>query len=287
MKEGKHIRPLGATGLVVSPLGLGTNRWAYGKNDEAVVQTFRAYVDAGGNFFDTAEVYSFGKSERLLGECLKQDKRQIVIASKYMPLPLHPFKQALDGSLKRLGVSTIDLYYIHFPRGNIEQLMDQMAQAVADGKIRAIGVSNFTAAQMRLASAHLARYDIPLAANEVRYNLLYRQPEVNGVLDACRGLNVALVAYVPLARGQLSSISSSSKQGSEKLHTALTSIAHEYSKSISQVALNWLLRRDEHIIPIPGATSARHVQENAETLSWELSDEEFAAIDQASRPHTL
>jgi aryl-alcohol dehydrogenase-like predicted oxidoreductase len=286
MTQGKQVRQLGATGLVVSPLGLGTNRWAYGKNDEAVSETFRAYVDTGGNFFDTAEVYGLGKSERLLGACLRQDERPAVIASKYMPLPLHPFKTALDGSLKRLGVPTIDLYYIHFPRGNIEQLMDQMAQAVADGKIRAIGVSNCSAAQMRLASARLTRYDIPLAANEVRYNLLHRQPEVDGVLDDCRELNVALVAYVPLASGRLSSTSSSSKQGSETLQTVLTRIAHTRSKSVSQVALNWLLRRDEHIIPIPGATSARHVQENAEALTWELNDEEFAAIDQASRPHT-
>lgn len=286
MAQGKQVRQLGATGLVVSPLGLGTNRWAYGKNDEAVAQTFRAYVDMGGNFFDTAEVYGLGKSERLLGACLRQDPRPAVIASKYMALPSHPFKTALDGSLKRLGVPTIDLYYIHFPRGNIEHLMDQMAQAVADGKIRAIGVSNFTAAQMRLASARLTRYDIPLAANEVRYNLLHRQPEVNGVLDACRELNVALVAYVPLASGGLSSTSSSSKQASETLQKVLTRIAHTRSKSVSQVALNWLVRRDEHIIPIPGATSARHVQENAEALTWELSDEQFAAIDQASRPHT-
>jgi aryl-alcohol dehydrogenase-like predicted oxidoreductase len=286
MIQGKQVRQLGATGLVVSPLGLGTNRWVYSKNDEAVSETFRAYVDAGGNFFDTAEVYGRGRSERLLGACLKQDKRPIVIASKYLPLPLHSFKQALNGSLKRLGVPTIDLYYIHFPRGNIEQLMDQMAQAVADGTIRAVGVSNCTAAQMRLASTRLARYDIPLAANEVHYNLLHRQPEVDGVLDACRELNVALVAYVPLASGRLASSSPSSSRGSEALQTALTTIAHARSKSVPQVALNWLLHRDEHIIPIPGATSARHVKENAEALTWELSDEEFAAIDQASRPHT-
>jgi diketogulonate reductase-like aldo/keto reductase len=159
---------------------------------------------------------------------------------------LHQFKQALDGSLKRLSVQTIDLYYIHFPRGNIEQLMDQMAQAVADGTIRAIGVSNYSAAQMRLASRRLARYDIPLAANEVHYNLLHRQPEVNGVLDACRELNVALVAYVPLASGRLASTTSSSSQGSEVLQTVLTTIAHTRSKSVPQVALNWLLRRDEY-----------------------------------------
>ena len=106
------------------------------------------------------------------------------------------------------------------------------------------------------------------------------------VLDACRELNVALVAYVPLASGRLASTSPSSNRGSESLQTALTTIAHTRSKSVPQVVLNWLLRRDEHIIPIPGATNARHVQENAEALTWELSDEEFAAIDQASRPPT-
>ena len=186
-----------------------------------------------------------------------------------MPLPLHPFKKALDGSLKRLGVQTINLYSIHFPRGNIEQLMDQMALAFADGKIRAIGVSNFSAVQMRQAAARLARYDIPLAANEVHYNLLHRQPEVDGVLDACRELNVALVAYVPLASGRLASTSSSSTRGSVAiLQTLLTTIAHTRSKSVPQVALNWLVRRDQHMIPIPGATSARHVQENAEALTW-------------------
>ena len=106
------------------------------------------------------------------------------------------------------------------------------------------------------------------------------------MLDACRELNVALMAYVPLASGRLASTSPSSNRGSETLQTVLTRIAYKRSKSVSQVALNWLLRRDEHIIPIPGATSARHVQENAEALTWELSDEEFAAIDQASLSHT-
>jgi aryl-alcohol dehydrogenase-like predicted oxidoreductase len=282
MIQEKQLRQLGATDIKVSPLGIGTNRWSYGKNDETVSQAFRAYLDAGVNFFDTAEGYGFGKSERLLGECIRQDSRPAIIASKYMPLPFHQFKRALDGSLKRLGVQTIDLYYMHFPLTNIEKLMDQMAQAVQDGKIRAVGISNCNAAQMRRAAERLARYDIPLAANEVQYNLLHRQPETDGVLDACRELNVALVAYFPLASGRLASNSSASTRGNEALQTTLTTIAQKRGKSMNQVALNWLLRRDEHIIPIPGATSARHAQENADTLTWELSDEEFAAIDQAS-----
>jgi aryl-alcohol dehydrogenase-like predicted oxidoreductase len=286
MLQAKPVRVLGATGIPVSSLGIGTNKWAAGKNDQAVLEAFQAYQDAGLNFFDTAEIYGMGKSERLLGACLKEEGRPTVIASKYVPLPLHGFRNALDGSLARLGVPVIDLYYLHFPFTKIEAVMDQMAQAVQEGKIRAVGVSNCNAKQMRRAAERLACYHIPLAANEVYYNLLHRQPEVNGVLDACRELNVALVAYMPLASGKLVANPSpaSRGKGNEALHRVLQTIAQQRGKSTSQVALNWLLQRDEHIIPIPGATSARHARENAETLTWALSEEEFRAIDQASSP---
>jgi aryl-alcohol dehydrogenase-like predicted oxidoreductase len=257
------------------------------------------------NFFDTAEVYGRGGSERLLGACLKRDQRPIVIASKFLPLPTRlsrrQFMNALDASLRRLGVQMIDLYYIHFPFTllSIETLMDLMAQAVEAGKIRAVGVSNFTAKQMRRASIRLASYHIPLVANQVRYNLLHRQPEENGVLKACRELNVALVAYRPLERGHLKSIvvpgassgSLSSTGGKRKakpkeaaLEETLQAIAQQRGKSVSQIALNWLLRKDECVIPIPGTTSERHARQNADTLSWELNDDEFDAIDQASSP---
>jgi aryl-alcohol dehydrogenase-like predicted oxidoreductase len=151
---------------------------------------------------------------------------------------------------------------------------------------------------MHRAASRLARYHIPLAANQVRYNLLQRQPEENGVLDACRELSVALVAYRPLEGGRLKSKTapgvpsgSPSTDGKGKatlkegvLQETLEAIAQQRGKSVSQVALNWLLRRDEHVIPIPGATGERHALENADTLNWELSDDEFAAIDQASSP---
>jgi aryl-alcohol dehydrogenase-like predicted oxidoreductase len=306
MIQENQYRRLGGSGIRVSPLGVGTNRWAQGKNDEAVFQVFHSVVESGVNFFDTAEVYSIGKSERLLGACLHRDHRPVVIASKFAPLPTRltrrQFMNALDASLERLGVQTIDLYYIHFPYTllSIEKLMDLMAQAVEAGKIRAVGVSNFNAKQMRRAATRLARYHIPLAANQVRYSLLHRQPEENGVLDACRELNVALVAYRPLERGQLksNSVLRASPSGSPSstadrgkvaskeliLQETLRAIAQQRQKSVSQIALNWLLRRDEHVIPIPGTTSPRHALENADTLSWELSPDEFAAIDQASFP---
>jgi aryl-alcohol dehydrogenase-like predicted oxidoreductase len=258
------------------------------------------------NFFDTAEVYTRGNSERLLGACLRRDHPPVVIASKFLPLPTRlthrQFMNALDASLNRLGVQTIDLYYIHFPHTllSIEKLMDLMAQAVDAGKVRAVGVSNFNASQMRRAATRLARYGIPLAANQVRYNLIHRQPEENGVLDVCRELDVALVAYRPLERGRLKSntVSGASSSGpslsaggsgkatskEEVLQETLRAIAQQRTKSISQVALNWLLRRDEHVIPIPGTTNKLHALENADTLSWELSHDEFAAIDQASSP---
>ena len=291
---------------MVSPLGTGTNRWSKGRNDESVFQAFRSLVDAGMNFFDTAEIYSLGKSESLLGACLQRDPRPVVIASKFAPYPTRllrrQFMNALDASLSRLGRQTIDLYYIHFPYTllSIETLMDLMAQAVEAGKVRAVGVSNCNAEQMRRAATRLERHSIPLAANQVRYNLLHRQPEENGVLTACHELNVALVAYRPLERGRLrSDIAPGTAPGSvsstlgerraasreEVIQRTLQEIAQHRGKSVSQVALNWLLRRDDHVIPIPGTTDARHAIDNADALTWQLSDEEFATIDRASSPN--
>ncbi len=289
-----QYRHLGASGIKVSPLGTGTNKWWQGKNDEAVFQTFHSLVDVGVNFFDTAEVYSFGKSESLIGDCLKRDPRPVVIGSKFAPYPTRllrrQFMSALDASLKRLGRQVIDLYYLHFPSPlpSIETVMDMMAKAVEAGKIRAVGVSNFSADQMYAAADRLEKYGIPLAANEVRYSLFHRQPEVNGVLDACRKLNVALVAYRPLDGGRLA-VSPTSRKGKaaskkEAIQASLQTIAQQRGKSVSQVTLNWMLRRDEHVIPIPGSTHAHHALDNVDALIWRLSDDEFAAIDQVSSP---
>jgi aryl-alcohol dehydrogenase-like predicted oxidoreductase len=290
--QNSHSRGLGASGLAVYPLGLGTNKWAIGQHDEAIFEVFRASMDAGVNFIDTAEIYNFGRSERLVGACIRRASQPVVVASKFAPLPTRltsrQFMRALDASLRRLGLQRLDLYFIHFPFTplSVERLMDLMAEAVHAGKIRAVGVSNFSATQMRRAAARLARNEIPLAANEVHYSLLHRQPEGNGVLDACRELNVALVAYRPLEGGQLTggSVLEAARGSSEHgtLPEMLRAIAQQHDVTVSQVALNWLLRRDEHIIPIVGATSAHHAAENATALTWELSDEEFRAIDRAA-----
>lgn len=289
-----QCRLLGASGIKVSALGTGTNKWWKGKNDEAVFETFHSLVEAGVNFFDTAEVYSFGKSESLLGYCLKRDPRPVVIGSKFAPYPTRfsngQFFKALDASLNRLGRQVIDVYYLHFPSPlpSIEKVMDLMAQAVDVGKIRAVGVSNFNDDQMYDAADRLKKYGIPLAANEVHYSLFHRQPEVNGVLNACRKLNVALVAYRPLEGNRLASASASKKEKvvskKEAIQATLQAIAQQRGKSVGQVTLNWMLRRDEHVIPIPGSTHANHALDNVNALFWRLSDEEFAAIDQVSSP---
>jgi aryl-alcohol dehydrogenase-like predicted oxidoreductase len=189
---------------------------------------------------------------------------------------------ALDGSLARLGLKTIDLYYVHYPLPLIDVgvFAEGLVEAVKSGKARAVGVANFNADQMRRIADHLARAGVPLAANQVNYSLLRRAAETNGVLEACRELDVALVAYFPLASGRLTQPSDS--VGTKALLMCLADIARAHDASISQVALNWLLARDSHVIPIPGATKPHHARTNLDALGWRLSETEFDAIDRAS-----
>ena len=312
-------RQLGASGITVPSLGVGiwswgdTSFWGYGQgyNREDVSQAYRTCLQAGLNFFDTAEIYGRGESERILGECLREDGRPIIIASKFAPVPnrfsARDLLKALDASLERLGVQSIDLYQIHWPYTflNVNALMDAMAEAVREGKIRAVGVSNYSASLMRKAHARLARHDIPLASNQVHYSLLHRKPEANGVLEACRELNVALIAYSPLEQGLLTgkyrisnpqapqlrgarrfgpAFSTSGRRKMEPLLQTMESIARKHDKTTGQVALNWLLCRDPLVIPIPGAKNVRQASENAGAMGWRLTDEEQAQIELASRP---
>jgi aryl-alcohol dehydrogenase-like predicted oxidoreductase len=189
---------------------------------------------------------------------------------------------ALDASLERLGLKTIDLYYVHYPLPLIDVgvFADGLVEAVKSGKARAVGVANFNANQMRHIADHLARAGVALAANQVNYSLLRRGAETNGVLEACRELDVALVAYFPLASGRLAQPSDS--MGTDALLTCLADVARAHDVSISQVALNWLLARDSHVIPIPGSTKPHHARANLDALGWRLSETEFDAIDRAS-----
>ena len=281
-------RPLGKSGLSVSAIGVGTNRWRQGVNDGAVLETYAALSRAGAPFIDTAEVYGFGKSERLIGECLRQHPGPVVVASKFAPFIARTspkqMQAALDASLRRIGRDCADLYYVHFPFPftDIDTFGDGLVEAVKRGKARAVGVSNFSSDQMRFIADRLARDDIPLAANEVHYSLLNRRPEKNGVLDACRDLDVALVAYFPLASGRLAAAPDGKDPKLAALQRTLAEIGQAHQASASQAALNWLLARDPHVVPIPGASKATHATENLAALSWTLTDDEFAAIDKAS-----
>jgi aryl-alcohol dehydrogenase-like predicted oxidoreductase len=288
MSESGIQRPLGRSGISVPALGVGTNRWNSDASDRVRFRdTLATALDAGMGFFDTAEVYTFGRSETAIGQAARADARPVLLASKFAPLPYRvtaaQFASALDRTLERLGRDSLDLYYLHFPYSpvGIGVWMRAMASAVKAGKIRAAGISNCNAAQMRKAADVLAGFDIPLAANQVQYSLLHRKPETDGVLDACRRMDVALVAYRPLGGGALGS-GSASGSGRAALADTLRAVAAARGATVVQVALAWLLKRDDHVIPIPGATRPEHVRENASALSLELSQEEFAAIDLAS-----
>jgi aryl-alcohol dehydrogenase-like predicted oxidoreductase len=307
-------RRLGASGIVVSALGAGTWSWGdapfwgYGGMPDRteIAAAFRASLDAGVTFFDTAELYGGGGSERLLGTLAREAGRAVIIASKFTPFPhrlsARTLHAALDHSLSRLGVETLDLYLIHWPYTllRIEPLMDALAEAVRAGKVRAVGVSNFDAFGMRRAHDRLARYGIPLAANEVRYNVFARQPETNGVLAACRELDVALIAHSPLIHGVLADDDTPLSVGGPRrflpayrgerlraihaMTATLRAIARARGCTVAQVALNWLLCQDDRIIPIPGAKRAAHARENAGALGWRLTDTELAIINRLSAP---
>lgn len=281
-------RPLGKSGLTVSAIGVGTNRWRQGVNDGAVQETYAALAAHGTPFIDTAEVYAFGKSERMIGDCLRLHPGPAVVASKFAPFIARTspkqMQAALDASLKRLGRDAIDLYYVHFPFPftDMDTFGDGLVEAVKRGKAKAVGVSNFSSDQMRFVADRLARDNIALAANEVHYSLLRRQPEKNGVLDACKDLDVALVAYFPLASGRLAAAPDGKDEKLAALQRTLAEVGQSHRASASQAALAWLLARDPHVIPIPGASKAAHAKENIAALTWTLTDEEFAAIDKAS-----
>ncbi len=207
---------LGRTGLYVSPIGTGCWAWGdrmlwqygqgYGEGD--VEGAFRASLAAGIDFFDTAELYGRGESERLLGQFVKAVPRQTVtIATKFLPLPWRigrgALVKALRLSLERLQLSQVDLYQVHWPLPPITTWASALADAVEAGLTRTVGVSNYSAAHTRQAAAVLAARGVPLASNQVEYSLLQRHIERNGVLDVCRERGVSIIAYSPLAKGLL------------------------------------------------------------------------------------
>lgn len=299
--------PLGATDVLLRPLGVGTNTWT-GEAGAEVDSTnpaaaVEAAIAAGVNLFDTAEIYNCGASERALGRALAGSDTPAVVATKFAPLPWRltsaSLPRALDASLRRLQRETVDLYQIHFPFTliRIPSLMNRLADAVEVGRVRYAGVSNYSASQMRTAHAALARRGVPLVSNQVNYSLLNRQPERNGLLEACRELDVTLIAYFPLASGMLTGkYRAGGRQASgfrrfggnfrhpervEPLLQALDEIGQTHGRTPAQVAINWLARQD-HVLPIPGARHARQARENAGAIDFAISDAEAARLAELS-----
>lgn len=309
----EHQTLLGRSSLRVPRMGVGVMTWgdakgfarlhpaktAYG-GAEGIEEERRALdvsIKAGANLFDTAAFYSGGASESRLGELTRG--KDVLIATKFPGgffFKAEDLPKELDANLRRLGRDSIDLYQHHFPaKGvSIPTLMDLLADAVESGKVKAVGVSNYSAEQMREAHAALSKRGIPLASNQVEYSLLHRQPETNGVLDACRELGITLIAYSPLAGGALTGKYSAtqkasglrrftpnfSKKGMDAMQPVLKllrEIGERYSKTPSQVAIRWLIE-NPIVLPIPGAKNSRQATENVGALSFSLTPEEVESL---------
>jgi aryl-alcohol dehydrogenase-like predicted oxidoreductase len=300
----------------VAPLGVGawawgtTRIWGYGKEYDRsdVENAFRTSMAEGVTLVDTAEIYGNGVSERIIGEILRGGgfERRPVIATKFAPLPYRfgarSLLNAVDKSLERLGIETIDLYQIHFPNPifKINSLMDALAETVKAGKVRRVGVSNYGADQMRRAHDRLASHGVSLASNQVQYSLLNRAPETNGVLEACRDLGVTLIAYSPIAQGLLTgkygpgsdrpsglvrrmgkAFGEQNLKKVEPVVNILREVGYAHDKEPAQVALNWLITQGK-TFPIPGAKNEHQARQNAGALGWEMTDEEAEKLHLAT-----
>ncbi|MGL5081038.1 MAG: aldo/keto reductase [Microcoleaceae cyanobacterium] len=306
---------LGKTGISVPALCIGTWAWGdglfwqYGKTygETDVEKAFDAAIAAGVNFFDTAEVYGQGESEELLGKFMKKQDQPVLMATKYGPLPWRVWgssvAEAVTASLKRLKLPQITLYQVHWPFTffmSQETLINALADEVEQSRILAVGVSNYSAAEMRQAHDILAKRGIPLATNQVRYSLLARKVESRGILATAQELGITVLAYSPLAQGLLTGKYTGehppvgprqfdakfSKKGLGKIEPVLAQmrqIGEKYGRTPAQVALNWLNFQPE-VIAISGAKTATQVEDNVGALGWRMSPEEWQQLEEMTRP---
>jgi aryl-alcohol dehydrogenase-like predicted oxidoreductase len=276
---------LGPTDLRVSPIGVGTNRWgSRGQTDPR--QTFDAIAASGITFFDTAEIYMMGASERAIGGCIRESGRRPTVLTKFFPMPWRFGKDALRSALKRslarLQLPQVDVYLLHFPWGPValETWVDALADVAKEGLARAVGISNCNPEQTRRAHGVLSVRGVPLACNEVEYSLVKRGPEKSGLLALCRELGTTLIAYRPLASGVLAGRGAGATDSTLRpLVDAVKRIGQGRGKTPSQVAINWVVCKGA--LPIPGARHALHAEENAGALGWRLSAAEVAELDSA------
>jgi aryl-alcohol dehydrogenase-like predicted oxidoreductase len=305
--------PLGKSSIQVTPIGLGC--WQFSRSrglaggywaaipQETVQEIVRVTLDEGINWFDTAEVYGNGASEESLAAAIRAlgiEHDRYVLADKWFPAfrfasSIHttfPNRQrALDGI-------AIDLHQIHqpFSFSRVEQQVARMGELIRQGRIRAVGVSNFNTDRMRRAHARLTLEGLPLASNQMRYNLIDREIERNGVLDAAKDLGISIIAYSPLAQGILTgkfhgNEEISSRRGPRKwlkrfkpeglqatrpLIDELRRTADRHNATPAQIALAWVTQRHgEQVVAIPGASSVSQARSNARALAIQLSSEEL------------
>ncbi len=310
MENSQDLVPLGKTDIMITTVGVGTWAWGdrivwgyggSGYSDSDIRDAFDVSLENGTNWFDTAEVYGMGKSERFLGKFLASTKKEVLVATKFFPFPWRVCKQAmlrsLKKSLKRLELGSVDLYQIHTPLGwwSKPAYLSTLADAVNAGLTQAVGVSNFNTEKTKLANETLQTAGVPLASNQVEYSLFDRRIEKNGLLDYCVENGITVIAYSPLAKGMVTGKYSPENppsgprkqlyppeklQQSQPLINLLKEIGTDHSKTPAQVALNWTICKGT--VPIPGAKNAKQAAENLGAMGWRLSPDEVVALDVAS-----
>jgi aryl-alcohol dehydrogenase-like predicted oxidoreductase len=304
-----EFRKLGKTGPQVSALGLGCMgmSWAYGPTDEIEsLQVLHRYLELGGNFLDTAEIYGPYKNEELLGRFLREVPRESVVVATKFGFRIGPdgtrgvdsspanVRRACHASLGRLGIETIDLYYQHRvdPNVPIEETVGAMAELVSAGKVRTLGLSEAGPETLRRAAkVH------PIAALQSEYSLWTRDVETNGVLATCRELGITFVPYSPLGRGFLTGaiqkledldasdwrrtnprFGEEALQANLKLAEAVKDLAKEKGVTPAQLALAWVLAQGKDIVPIPGTKRVRYLEENMGALKVTLTESDLKNI---------
>ena len=318
------LRTLGASDIHVSPIGLGCWQFSKGKGvvgrywsvlgDDSIKDIVSASLNAGINWFDTAEAYGWGASETALAAALTTLGRRpadVVIATKWWPAfrSASSIRATIDERLARLGGFPIDLYQVHQSYGlsTVEKEMDAMARLVEEQKIRYVGVSNFSSGQMRRADARLRSHGLRLVANQVKYSLLDRTIESNGVLETAAELGISIIAYSPLAQGiltgkfhdepgkvhaagvrrYLSGFSRSGLDRTRPLVAVLKEVAAGHGATPSQVALQWIVgTHAETVVAIPGATSTLQAIENAGAMKILLTPHEVQKLNEASQRYS-